>query len=150
MRSFLTPPTGISTFLRPHRVVAAILGSAGIAHVVSPNPFDSLVPSWMPGDPRMVTYISGAFECASAVLIAVPHTRRFGGMLALATFAAVYPANIWAALDGGMKDAPPPFNSPAAAWFRLPLQFPLFWLAWQIVRKPIRLTTGGGNGSVAR
>ena len=28
----------------------------------------------------------------------------------------------------------PPFDSAALAWLRLPLQFPLFWLAWRVVR----------------
>ena len=39
-----------------------------------------------------------------------------------------------AALDGGMKDMDPPFDSAAAAWLRLPFQLPLFWLAWRVAR----------------
>jgi uncharacterized membrane protein len=54
--------------------------------------------------------------------------------LALATFIGVYPANIWAALDGGMKEAPAPMNTALAAWLRLPFQFPLFWLAWKTIQ----------------
>jgi uncharacterized membrane protein len=117
----------------PHKLVTAILGSAGIAHFAAPQLFDSIVPSWMPGNPRITTYVSGAAELLSASLVAHPRTRRIGGAVALATFVGVYPANIWAALDGGMKDAPPPMNSAAAAWLRLPFQFPLMWLAWQTI-----------------
>ena len=47
---------------------------------------------------------------------------------------AVYPANIQMAVDGGMKDADPPFDSAAVAWARLPLQFPMFWLAWRVIK----------------
>lgn len=41
----------------------------------------------------------------------------------------VFPANIQAALDGGMKDLDPPMNSAAVAWARLPLQIPMIWAA---------------------
>jgi uncharacterized membrane protein len=122
----------------PHKLVAAILGTAGVAHFAVPKAFDSVVPSWMPGDPRITTYVSGVTELASAALVMFPKTRRVGGMAALATFIAVYPANIWAALDGGMKDAPAPLNSAAAAWVRLPLQFPMFWWAWKTMQEAKR------------
>jgi uncharacterized membrane protein len=115
-------------------ITAGILLSAGVAHFLSPKLFDSLVPSWMPGDPRTTTYLSGVAEFVSGALVLHPRTRRLGGWAALTTFAAVYPANVWAAIDGGMKDAPPPFNSPAAAWLRLPFQLPLFWLAHKVVK----------------
>jgi uncharacterized membrane protein len=114
--------------------LAAFLGSAGIAHFVKPDFFDPIVPKWMPGKPRITTYVSGAVEIASAVLVANPKTRKLGGWLSLATFIGVYPANIQSALDGGMKDMNPPFNTAAAAWARLPLQFPMFKLAWRVAR----------------
>jgi uncharacterized membrane protein len=122
----------------PNNMVTAILGSAGVAHFVAPKLFDSIVPSWMPGDPRVTTYVSGVAELASAALIAVPRTRRLGGAAAFATFLAVYPANIWAAIDGGMKEAPPPLDSAAAAWLRLPFQLPLLWLAWKTMQEADR------------
>ncbi len=115
--------------------VIAILGGAGIAHFVKPDFFDPIVPRWMPGSARLITYLSGAAELASAVLIARRRTRRIGGWFALATFIGVYPANIQAALDGGMKEMDPPFDSAAAAWLRLPLQLPMIWLAWKIANE---------------
>ncbi len=119
----------------PHKLIVAILGSAGVAHFAAPTLFDSIVPPWMPGNPRTITYLSGVAELAAAGLTANKRTRHIGGAVALATFIGVFPANIWAALDGGMKEAPAPINSPAAAWLRLPFQFPLFWLAWQTMRQ---------------
>lgn len=113
---------------------AAFLGTAGVGHFVRPGFFDPLVPKWMPGSARLITYLSGAVELTCAVLIANPRTRRLGGLLALATFIGVYPANVQAALDGGMKGMDPPFDSAAAAWIRLPFQFPMFWLAWRVIR----------------
>ncbi|MEZ5383388.1 MAG: hypothetical protein R2754_16520 [Microthrixaceae bacterium] len=110
--------------------LAAVLGFAGIAHFRQPEFFDPIVPDWMPGAPRTTTYVSGAVELAAAALVAVPRTRRFGGWFAAATFVAVFPANVQAALDGGMAELDPPMNSPAAAWLRLPLQLPL--IAWAV------------------
>lgn len=115
--------------------LVAILGGAGIAHFVKPDFFDPIVPKWMPGSARLVTYLSGVVEAAAAVLIAIPRTRRLGGWVALATFIGVYPANIQAALDGGMKEMDPPFDSALAAWLRLPFQLPLFWLAWRVAHE---------------
>lgn len=114
--------------------VSAILGSAGLAHLVKPGFFDPIVPKWMPGSPRLTTYASGLVELAAAILVATPRNRRLGGWVALATFLAVYPANIQAALDGGMKEMQPPFDSKAAAWLRLPFQIPLLWLAWNVAQ----------------
>lgn len=118
----------------PAAVLVLILGGAGITHFTNPSFFDPLIPSWMPGSRRLITYLSGVAELAAAVLVAVPRTRRLGGWVALATFVGVYPANIQAALDGGMKEFEPPFDSALVAWLRLPLQFPLFWLASRVAR----------------
>ena len=110
--------------------LAALLGFAGVAHFRQPQFFDPIVPDWMPGSPRTTTYVSGAAELAAAALVAVPRTRRIGGWFAAATFVAVFPANVQAALDGGMAELDPPMNSTAAAWLRLPLQLPL--IAWAV------------------
>jgi uncharacterized membrane protein len=120
--------------LGPAVALTAILGTAGIAHFVIPKPFDSIVPSWMPGPARTVTYLSGVVELATAALVANPKTRRLGGYLAVATFVGVFPANVQAALDGGMKEFKPPFDSALAAWLRLPFQIPLIWLAWRTAK----------------
>ena len=119
---------------RPAIIVGAILGGAGVAHFARPGFFDPIVPDWMPGSKRVVTYVSGAVEIGAAALVLVPKTRRLGGWVALLTFIGVYPANVQSALDGGMKGAPPPMDSAAVAWARLPLQFPMFWAAWRVIR----------------
>lgn len=110
--------------------LSALLGFAGVAHFVRPEFFDPIVPDWMPGSARTTTYASGVVEVAAAVLVANPRTRRFGGWFAALTFIGVFPANVQSALDGGMKGLEPPMDSPAVAWARLPLQFPL--IAWSV------------------
>ena len=121
--------------ITPHAaILIAILGFAGVAHLANPQFFDPLVPGWVPGSARLATNVSGLAEISVAVLVAVPRTRRVGGWAAFALFLAVYPANVQAALDGGMKDLDAPFNTAAAAWIRLPFQIPLLWLAWRVAR----------------
>jgi len=117
--------------------IAAILGGAGVMHFVSPKFFDAVVPEWMPGSARTVTYVSGVAELASAALVLNPSTRKLGGWCALATFVVVYPANIQMALDGGIEGAPKgPMNSAAAAWIRLPFQLPMMWTAFKVATAP--------------
>jgi uncharacterized membrane protein len=114
--------------------LAAFIGGAGITHFVLPNFFDPIVPHWMPGSARTWTYASGAAELTSGVLVAIPRTRRLGGWLAAATFVGVFPANVQAAIDGGMAHVAPPFDSRAAAVIRLPFQIPLVWWAVRVAR----------------
>jgi len=115
--------------------LAALLGSAGLMHFVKPDFFDPIVPRWMPGAPRTTTYVSGAVELAAAALVVPTATRRLGGLVAALTLLGVYPANVQAALDGGMKGAAPPFDSALAAWLRLPLQLPMIALALRVRRE---------------
>lgn len=117
----------------PRVVVAAILGAAGVAHFAFSAEFDRIVPRWMPGSPRTTTYVSGVVELAVAILLASKVRPRLAGYLAFATFVIVFPANVQSAIDGGIKGAPPPFDSSIAAWLRLPFQVPLLWLAWRII-----------------
>ncbi|MEQ1786702.1 MAG: hypothetical protein ABL966_06600 [Acidimicrobiales bacterium] len=114
--------------------LAAFIGGAGVMHFVRPEFFDAIVPDWMPGDVRTTTYVSGVAELTAAVLVANPRTRRIGGWFAFCTFLGVFPANIQSALDGGIADAPAPFDSAAAAWLRLPLQLPMLWWARRVAK----------------
>ena len=115
--------------------LAAFIGGAGIMHFVRPEFFDDIVPDWMPGEKRTITYVSGAAEITGAVLVVNPRTRRLGGWWCFFTILGVYPANIQAALDGGMTNADPPLDSAAAAWLRLPLQLPMLRWAWRVARE---------------
>ena len=114
--------------------LAAFIGGAGVMHFVRPEFFDAIVPEWMPGSARTTTHVSGALELTGAVLVANRRTRRFGAAVCFLVFLGVYPANIQSALDGGIGDAPPPFDSPAAAWLRLPLQIPMLLWARRVYR----------------
>lgn len=109
---------------RSARMLALLLAGAGVTHLAAPRQYDAIVPRSLPGSPRTWTYASGAVELAVAAAVAVPRTRRVGGLLAAGLFAAVFPANVKMALD--WNDRPTPQRT--VAWARLPLQAPL--IAW--------------------
>ena len=114
------PPPGPGEHLP---LAAALLGS-GVAHLVRPAPFDSIVPRWLPPSRRFWTVGSGLAEVATGLLLLRPQTRRAGGLAAAGLFVAVFPANVWMAWLWRHK----PWPYRVAAIARLPLQVPL--VAW--------------------
>jgi uncharacterized membrane protein len=113
--------------------LAALLGAAGVTHFAKPRPYDSIVPRALPGKPRTWTYASGVAELAVAAAVAVPKTRKLGGLLAAGLFAAVFPANVKMAVD--YRDKGP--RAKAIAWGRLPLQVPLIIWALRVRRSAV-------------
>jgi len=110
----------------PARSLAGMLAATGVLHFVAPEPFDAIVPRALPGPRRRWTYLSGAAELGVAAAVAVPRTRRCGGLAAAALFVGVFPANVQMAL--AWRGRPLPYR--VAAWGRLPLQVPL--IAWAL------------------
>jgi uncharacterized membrane protein len=111
---------------------AGMMVGIGVLHFVAPRPFERIIPRWFPWRREAVLW-SGVAEVASGALLAVPRTRRLGGLLATATIVAVYPANVQMAIDATRGD--PQVAVPAwAAWLRLPMQFPMIRRAWSYTR----------------
>lgn len=108
---------------RPAYWLAGFLASAGITHFLRPKQYDALVPEELPGSRRTWTYASGAAELGVAAAIALPKTRRVGGLAAALLFVAVFPGNVKMALD--FERTKKPVQARAAAWFRLTAQWPL-------------------------
>ncbi|MEY2570817.1 MAG: hypothetical protein QOE63_1167, partial [Acidimicrobiaceae bacterium] len=55
--------------------LAGFLLFMGVLHFAMPKPFAKIVPSWVPGDPKLWAYVSGVWELSSGALLAVPRTR---------------------------------------------------------------------------
>ena len=108
-------------------LLAVLLAGAGVLHFARPEFYDALIPPFLP-NPRAWTYGSGVLELAAAVAVALPRTRRAGGYATAALFVAVFPANVYAAVEPG--DLPR-----WAAVARLPLQVPLVLWAVQVARR---------------
>lgn len=121
-------------------LLAGLLATAGVLHLVAPRPFETLVPEQLPGSPRAWVLASGLAEIACAAAVAVPVTRRAGGWATAALFVAVFPGNVQMALDGGARGVDGWLGSAAVAWARLPLQVPLVLWAVGVARRAERVT----------
>ncbi|CAN5914330.1 hypothetical protein BH23ACT10_BH23ACT10_16860 [soil metagenome] len=128
-----TSPRGSGTASR--LLLAALLAASGAAHIAIPGAFERLIPRWLPGEPALWNQVATAAELGSAALLATGRTARAGGLLAFATFACVWVANVQAALDGGYRELPGWLSTGTAAWLRVPLQLPLLWWAATIARR---------------
>jgi uncharacterized membrane protein len=98
----------------------ALLGGSGVLHFARPGPFVAIVPRSL-SHKRELVYLSGAAELLGAAMMAVPATRRMGGMFAAGVLVGVFPANVSMAVGSGRKS---PWYR-AVLWGRLPLQAPL-------------------------
>ena len=115
-----------------------ILLGAGVGHFVFPGPLDSIVPSALPGDPRIYTYLSGVAEIAIGLALLASLSKRvlgkpvklWGAYGAFALFLAVYPANINMAIQWCDRAMP----EPLIAYARLPFQFYFLWAAWKLIK----------------
>lgn len=118
------------TTSRIRLLLIALLTTSGILHFVRPAPFISIVPKALPRKAELVA-ISGAAELACAGLLALPATRKVGGPITAALFAAVFPANVSMTLRSGSR----PVWFRVALWLRLPLQIPLVLWALRVGRE---------------
>jgi uncharacterized membrane protein len=107
--------------------LAALLAGAGATHLAVPKFYDEMIPARLPGRPRVWTYGSACAEFAVAGALAVPRTRRGGGLAAALLFAAVLPGNVKMAVDARKSDSTA-FR--VGTLLRLPLQWPL--IAWAL------------------
>ncbi len=126
--------------------LVVLLTSTGILHFAVPAQFDAIVPEQLPGTARTWTHLSGVAELVIAALVAVPRTRRLGGLLAALLFVAVFPANVKMAID--WSDRPTWMRT--LAYARLPLQLPLILWALLVYRHPRPHSAGSAGRSVRR
>jgi uncharacterized membrane protein len=113
--------------------ITALMATSGVMHFAQPRFYKAIVPHAL-GHEGEIVAISGAAELACAAAMTIPQTRRLGGWLTALLLVAVFPANVQAALDGGMQLLDPPLNSPLLAWARLPLQVPMILMAVGVAR----------------
>lgn len=103
--------------------LALAFGGAGIMHFLATDSFVQIVPPMLP-NPHLLVQISGVAEICGAIGMLVPMLRRAAGFGLVALLIAVFPANIYMAVDA------PHFAAVGPAivfWLRLPLQFVLLW-----------------------
>ena len=80
-----------------------------------------------------IIYLTGALQIAGAVGLLVSRTRRLAGICLVLLLLAMFPANVYVALNGVPFRGEPP----TPLWLRTPIQ--LFFIGmvwWTSVRKP--------------
>ncbi|WP_183095971.1 DoxX family protein [Nocardioides stalactiti] len=101
-------------------VVGAFLVS-GTVHLVKPEVFEPLMPSWVPAH-REVIVGSGVLELLCAAGMAFPRTRRVAGLASAALLVGVFPGNVKMFTDS-LQGSNKPLQAVSLA--RLPLQLPM-------------------------
>ena len=103
------------------RRLAGIFAVSGTIHLVAPQVYEPLMPSWVPAH-REVIIGSGIAELALAAGLLLPPTRRLAGWGSVALLLGVFPGNVKMAVDAMKGDNRP---MQAASIARLPLQWPM-------------------------
>ena len=105
---------------------AGLFVVGGILHFVMPKPYILIVPPMLPR-PDLLVMISGGAEIVGGIGLLLPRFRRPAGYGLALLLLAVFPANIYMAVahvpSSGL------LGNRWLQWLRLPIQFPLIWLA---------------------
>lgn len=117
-----------------HRYLLAVLFLVtGILHFVKPKFFTSIMPDYIPYHLAMV-YISGAAEIFGGLGILFEKTQQLAGWGLILLLIAVFPANIYMAVESIQRSGYASLYSMATI-VRLPLQFVLiYWVYWACIR----------------
>ena len=107
-------------------LLAIALVLAGINHFLNPAFYLRMMPPVLPA-PLFLIYLSGVFEVALGILLLIPKFTRFAALGLLVLLVAVFPANLYMALNTELF----PEFSPSALYMRLPFQLVLIaWAFW--------------------
>jgi uncharacterized membrane protein len=107
--------------------VGLLFMAAGANHFLSPKPYLSMMPSYLPDHAELVQ-ISGVAEILGGLGVLFARTRRLAAWGLILLLMAVFPANLNAALHGwpGVR------VSGWVLWCRLPLQAVFIWWVYRI------------------
>ena len=126
------------------RGLAAAMVVAGVAHLLSPEPFVQHLPGWVPAR-EAVVLVSGLVEIAFGVALLGWRARRVAVGRALALYlVAVWPANVYVAVAGVEVDGQP---GGAYPWIRLPFQ--VLFVVWALWSTSAGTAPRGGRGARA-
>lgn len=111
-------------------LMGALYVTGGVTHFVATTLYARIVPPLLP-DPRLMVQISGVAEILGGVGVLVPVTQRPAAWGLIALLVAVFPANVYMAMDHARWPLIPEW----LLWARLPLQVPLLVWAWAYTRR---------------
>ncbi len=98
----------------------------GTSHFTSMKyDFAAMIPPPLPND-LWAIYLSGVFEIAGAIGLLIPRTRRLAGICLVLLLAALFPANVYAALS----EIPLRGEAATPLWLRTPMQLLYIGMVW--------------------
>jgi uncharacterized membrane protein len=115
---------------RSVKLLALGFAVSGTVHLVKPEVYLPLMPTWVPAH-KEVILASGVAEIACAAGLAVPATRRAAGWASVLLLLGVYPGNVKMAVDS-TKTRNTGFK--VASFARLPMQLPMIRAALRAAR----------------
>jgi uncharacterized membrane protein len=102
-------------------------------HFVKPEWYERIMPPWVPAK-RESVFASGVAEIAGGLGVMHPRTRQVGALWSIATLVAVFPANVYMAVESDRFERGVP-GGRVALWARLPFQALFVAWAWA-ARRP--------------
>jgi uncharacterized membrane protein len=95
--------------------------------------YAAMLPSHLSGNLGII-YLTGALQIAGALGLLVPRTRKLAGICLALLLVAMFPGNVYAAVN----EVPFRGEPPTPLWLRTPIQFLLIGMVlWTSVRKPL-------------
>lgn len=114
------------------RVLLWVMGAfyilSGLNHFVSADAYIAIMPDYLPWHSQLV-FLSGLVEVGLGIAVLIPATRVPAAWGIIVLLIAVFPANLYVA----MNDLPYVGDEPSTVlnWLRLPLQLVLIaWAYW--------------------
>jgi uncharacterized membrane protein len=115
-------------------VMSALYVIAGFNHLMNPEFYLAIIPPGLP-DPEWLNLLSGLAEIVLGVFLLEPRVRFLAAWGIVALLVAVFPANLYVALENvGVPGGAPGTGNPVVNWVRLPLQAVLVAWAWWYTR----------------
>lgn len=142
----------------PHRarsaarvLLAVLMLGIGALHFVADEIFVQIVQPFLPA-PMLLVWVSGVIEIALGAALLHPRTRRAAGWGLVSLYVAVFPANIYMAVENVQIVGLPAWAaqpSQTSLWLRLPFQIVFIaWALW-VSRPATTLPESDAKGRVA-
>jgi uncharacterized membrane protein len=115
-------------------LLALFLIAGGVNHLVNPAFYLAIIPPELP-DPEWLNVVSGLVEIVLGVFVLEPRVRVLAAWGIIALLIAVFPANIYVAVENvGLPTGEPGTGNAVLNWARLPFQALFILWAWWYTR----------------
>lgn len=115
---------------RSTKILAGAFAVSGVVHLVRPEFYEPIMPSWVPRHHDVILG-SGIAELALSAGLLAPPTRRLAGWGSVGLLLGVFPANVKMATDSLATDNT---GLKVGAFARLPMQWPMIKAALAAAR----------------